>query len=108
LYLRQSPPSNLLRLPLGGGDAETLVSGALRFAVGDDTVYFLRQDLRPPASRGLNLYRIDGAARTPRLVANVGFGPSSMQLSRGGKTIYMERNEPTEEHIMVVRDWRAR
>jgi Tol biopolymer transport system component len=108
LYFIQSLPLSLLRRSLGGGDAETLVSGALRFAVGDDTVYFLRQDLRPPASRGLNLYRIDGAARTPRLVANVGFVPSSMQLSRSGKAIYMERNEPTQDHIMVVRDWRAR
>ncbi|MGA2737727.1 MAG: hypothetical protein ABSG65_09775 [Bryobacteraceae bacterium] len=103
LYLRQSP-FNLVRFPIGGGTEDLVASGVLQFATGEEEVYFVRQDLKPPSAEGLNLYRLDPAVRVPRLVANLGFLPSSMQLSRDGQLLYMERREQPQKRIMVLQD----
>jgi hypothetical protein len=82
-----------------------VASGVLQFAVNDNELYFERQDSKPPAPEGLNLYRFDPAVGVPQLVANVGFLPLSMQFSKAGQLIYMERHNPPQERLMVVQGW---
>lgn len=107
LYLQRGA-FDLRRLPLGGGDVEHAITGVLRFAVGENEVYFERQDSKPPVAKGLNLYRTDLAMQVPQFVANIGFLPASMQLSSDGKLMYLVRHESTGEHIMLVRGWRPK
>ena len=101
LYLTQRPFS-LVRIPVTGGAVERVADGVLQSAVGKDGVYILRQDSKPPSAEGLNLYRVSAVAGAPSFVGHVGFLPSSMQLSSNAELVYLRRDGPLQQRIMVV------
>jgi hypothetical protein len=101
LYVRRFPNS-LVRVPIGGGAVDPVASGVLQFALSRDSVYVERQDSKPPAAEGLNLYRIGSDAPMSHFVANIKFLPSSVTLPRSSGLLYMERHEPVEERVMVL------
>jgi Tol biopolymer transport system component len=105
IYLKRRP-FILLRVPLAGGREEPVVSGALEFTVGRNELYFVRQDAKPPTREGLNLYQLNLAKLTSQLVANIGFGLQSLQLSPDARFIYAERHDPRRRDIMLVQGWR--
>jgi len=96
---------SLVRGSVGGGAQELVASGVLQYAIGKNEIYFERQDSKPPSAAGLNLYRMDLADGPPQFVANIGFVPSTMQLSMDGQHIYMERNGPLRMHIVAIQGW---
>ena len=104
LYLLQRP-FNLMRLSIGQGTEEQVATGVLRFAVGENELYLVRQDSTPPEAKGVNLYRADLAAGTPEFVANIGFGPAWIQLSPKGRLIYMEGREARQGRIVELQHW---
>lgn len=104
LYLRQAP-ATLVRVSVDGGQTEFVAGGVLRFAVAENGIYIERQDSKPPSAEGLNLYRIDATSHVPVFIANLGFLPPSMSLERDGQ-LYMERQEPLEEHVGLIQRWR--
>lgn len=93
---------NLVRVPVGGGTADPVAHDVLNFALSGDNIYVERQDLRPPAADGLNLYRIGADAPLLHFVANVGFPASSLMLPKGGSLLYMERLGPIEERVKTL------
>jgi len=99
-------PFSLLRIPLTGGPEEPVVGDALSFVIGQNELYFVRQDAKPPTLQGLNLYRLNLATRATQFVANVGFGAASLQLSPDGRFIYAERHDPPSSRIMLVQGLR--
>jgi len=101
LYVRRFPNS-LVRVPIGGGVVDPVASGVLQFALSRDSVYVERQDSKPPAAEGLNLYRIGSDAPMSHFVTSVKFLPSSVTLPRNGGLLYMERREPVKERVMVL------
>lgn len=101
LYLRRFP-NNLVRVPIGGGTVDPVANGVLDFALSRDSVYVERQDSKPPAADGLNLYRIGADAPMSHFVTSVEFLPSSVTLPGSGGLLYMERREPVEERLTVL------
>jgi hypothetical protein len=95
----------LRRVAVGGGAEELVASGVFLFTMGRNEIYVERQDSKTPSAAGLNLYRLDLAGGPPRFVANLGFVPSSMQLSQDEQLIYMERNGPLRKHIVAIQGW---
>jgi Tol biopolymer transport system component len=100
------PPLELVRVPTNGGVPENVLSDVLSLAVRDDDLYFVRQDSKPSGPQGLNLYRLDPATRSPQFVANVGFVPSTLQVSLDGRFVFMERRDPFKTHNLLIRGWR--
>ena len=103
LYLtHQGPGFQLSRMPLAGGAEERFTDVVLQFDASRRGVYYMRQDAKPPTKAGLNLYRFDLGTRAAVLIANVGFGLASLQVSADERYIYAMRKEPQRQRIMVV------
>jgi hypothetical protein len=68
------------------------------------TLAFAWKRAKPPTKEGLNLYRFDPATRAAVLIANVGFGLASLQVSADERYIYAMRKEPLRQQVMVV-EW---
>jgi Tol biopolymer transport system component len=94
------------RVPVGGGPEDKLVGDAIHFAPGTKQLYFVRQDSNPPTNKGLNVYRYNFETRATEFVSNLGFGAASFQLSHDERFIYVQRNEPQQQQIMIVEELR--
>jgi Tol biopolymer transport system component len=94
-------PFILSRIGAHGGPEEQLATGVLQFAASGDEIYIERQDSNPPATEGLNLYRLEPVVGMEKFVAHVGFLASSLQL-RGERLIYLERHDPPQERVVAV------
>jgi Tol biopolymer transport system component len=106
LYSLTVPGFTLLRTPLAGGAEERLADGVLKFTVGRGEAYLVRQDAKPPSLQGLNLYRVDLAAKATARISNIGFSFDAVQLSPDGRFVYGEKHELPSRHVMLIQGLR--